>query len=64
MRPSGGLGSTLDGRTGAVATAGVVRVARRDRDRVPGKDERRGERAADVAGTDDGDIHARGPPGT
>ena len=37
--------------------AGIFRIARRDGDGVAGGDERRGEGAADVAGSDDGDIH-------
>ena len=36
---------------------GILRVARRDEDRVSGSPERGGEGLADVAGTDDRDIH-------
>ena len=53
-------GGARAGRGGHVA--GVMRIARRDDDLVAGMRERRGEGAADVAGTDDGDVHMSSAP--
>ena len=46
----------------AATVAGILGIARGDDDVVTGAAERGGECPADVAGTDDGDLHGMAPP--